>query len=201
MTVGLRNESPVLDLGPYRVRDYDQLPDQPRCELVLGRLVVTPSPFMGHQVVSDVLERHLDRIARAAGGFRFHAPSDVVLADHSVVQPDIVYLSASRLEIVANRIEGAPDLVVEILSRSTAGMDRGQKLKLYALAGVREYWLVSQEPRQVHFLVNRGGRFVAAPASAGMYRSAVTPEIHLDVSKFWKQVDARLRRLPRLRKR
>jgi Uma2 family endonuclease len=201
MTAGLRYESPVLDLGPYRLRDYDQLPEHPRYELVFGRLYVSPAPFTPHQVVSDVLERHFDRIASAAGGFRFHAPSDVVLADHSVVQPDIIYLSASRLVIVGNRIEGAPDLVVEVLSRSTARMDRGQKLELYALAGVREYWLVSHEPRHVEFLVNQGGRFVAAAASAGVYRSAVTPEIHLDVSKFWKQVDARMRRLPRLRER
>jgi Uma2 family endonuclease len=201
MSAVLHAEAPVLHLGPYRLRDYDQLPDQPRFELVFGRLYVTPSPFARHQVVSNVLERHLDRIARASGGFIFHAPFDVVLADHSVVQPDVIYLSASRLDIVENRIEGAPDLVVEILSPSTARMDRGKKLDLYALFGAREYWLVSLEPRRVEFLVNQAGRFVAVPAIAGAYRSPVNPELHLDVSKFWRQVDSNLRRLPRLRKR
>jgi Uma2 family endonuclease len=201
MSAGLHAEAPVLELGPYRLRDYDQLPDQPRCELVFGRLYVTPSPFGPHQVVSDVLERHLGRIARASGGFSFHAPFDVVLADHSVVQPDVFYLSAARLDIVGDRVEGAPDLVVEILSPNTARMDRGQKLDLYARCGARECWLVSLEPRQVELLVNQAGRFVAVPAMAGAYRSPVIPELHLDVSRFWRRVDASLRRLPRLRKR
>ncbi|HEV3459639.1 MAG TPA: Uma2 family endonuclease [Thermoanaerobaculia bacterium] len=194
-------EAPALGLGPYRLRDYDRLPDQPRRELVFGRLYVTPSPFAPHQVVSDVLEAHFDRIASAAGGFRFHAPFDVVLADHSVVQPDVMYLSATRLEIVGNRVEGPPDLVVEILSPGTARMDRGQKLDLYAIYGVREYWLVSLGRRQVEFLVNQAGHFAAAPSDAGTYRSVVVPEVHLDLAKFWRAVDRRLRRLPRHSKR
>ena len=87
MSTSLLTEAPLPALGPYRVRDYDQLPDQPRHELVFGRLYVTPSPFPRHQVVSEVLGLLLDRIADAADGLLLRAPLDVVLADHSVVQP------------------------------------------------------------------------------------------------------------------
>jgi Uma2 family endonuclease len=184
-------------LGPYRVRDYDQLPDQPRHELVFGRLYVTPSPFPRHQVVSEVLGQLLSRIANAADGLLFHAPLDVVLADHSVVQPDLIYFSTARLPIAGDRIEAAPDLVVEILSPGTARFDRTKKRNLYAFSGVKEYWVVDQERRQIEFLINEAGSFVAAAPVTGGYRSPATPEIVLDVSQFWQLVDAKLRLLQR----
>ncbi|HVR07793.1 MAG TPA: Uma2 family endonuclease [Thermoanaerobaculia bacterium] len=186
-------------LGPHRVADYDRLPDEPRCELVFGRFHVTPSPFPRHQIVLPVLWQHFGRIAKAAGGIVFIAPLDVVLADHSVVQPDLLYVSAARLDLVGNRIEGAPDLVVEVLSGGTARYDRGTKLQLYALHGIEEYWLVDHERRQIDFLINDAGNFVAAPAVGGKYRSARLPEIHLDLSKLWRQVDAWMARVPRAR--
>ncbi len=196
MSARLHADVPVIEIGPYRVLDYDRLPNEPRCELVFGRLYVTPSPFLPHQVVSTELVLRLHRIARDAGGLLFHAPSDVVLADHSVVQPDLVYVSASRLAILGNRVEGAPDLVVEILSQSTARLDRGRKMDLYAASGIGEYWLVTPEKRQIEFLVNRGGAFVPVPPAAAIYRSPAVPELHLDVVDFWRSVDTSLGRLP-----
>jgi Uma2 family endonuclease len=189
----------VPRLGPYRVADYDRLPDEPRYELVFGRFHLTPSPFPRHQIVVPVLWQHFDRIAEAAGGIVFPAPLDVVLADHSVVQPDLLYMSAARLELVGNRVEGAPDLVVEVLSPGTARFDRGRKLQLYSLYGIEEYWLVDHERRQIDFLIKEAGSFVTAPAVAGKYQSARIPEVHLDLTRLWRQVDARLRRVPRAR--
>src|SRR5258708_7936976 len=161
-------------LGPFRVRDYDQLPDQPRHELVFGRLYVTPSPFPRHQVVSEVLGRLLGRIADAADGLVFHAPLDVVLADHSVVQPDLIYFSAVRPRIAGKRIKAAPDLVVEILSPSTARFDRTKKQDLYAFSGVKEYWLVDQQRRQIEFLINEAGSFAAAPLVTFFFNDTAT---------------------------
>ncbi len=179
-------------LGPYRLRDYDQLPDQPRHELVFGRLYVTPSPFPPHQIVSEVLGQALGRIANAAAGLLLRAPLDVVLANHSVVQPDFIYFSAARLPVVG-RIEVAPDLVVEILSPGTARFDRTRKRNLYASSGVKEYWLVDQGRRQIEFLINAAGSFAAAAPVTVRYRSPVIPEIVLDVSRLWQRVDAELR--------
>jgi Uma2 family endonuclease len=92
--------TPHSGLGPYRRRDYEELPEQPRCELLFGRLYVTPAPTLWHQVVVQYIWRHLERIAEASGGHAFVAPVDVVLADHSVVQPDVVYVSAQRIEVM-----------------------------------------------------------------------------------------------------
>jgi Uma2 family endonuclease len=186
-------------LGPYRVRDYDRLPDYPRHELVFGRLYVTPSPFPRHQIVVQALWQHFDRLAEAAGGLAFLAPLDVVLADHSVVQPDLVYVSAARLALIGKRVEGVPDLVVEVLSPGTARFDRGKKLELYALSGIQEVWLVNHQARQIDFLANEAGRFIAAPPVAGTYRSSKLHEIHLDLSQLWRQVEATLRRVPHAR--
>jgi Uma2 family endonuclease len=183
-------------LGPYRRRDYDQLPDQPRYELLFGRLVVNPSPTSRHQIASMVLVQRFDRIAMSSGGAAFPAPFDVVLADHSIVQPDIVYVTAARVSIVRAHAESAPDLVVEIISPGTARRDEGEKKLLYALSGVGEYWLAYPEERRLAFLVNEGGRFVEVPQLTGVYRSPKFPEVRLDVARYWRQVETRLLRVP-----
>jgi|SRR5579864_8949921 Uma2 family endonuclease len=192
-TTSLLTEAAPTALGPYRVGDYDQLPDQPRHELVFGRLYVTPSPLPPHQVVSEELGKLLGRMADAADGLLLRAPLDVALAVHSVVQPDFIYFSAARVPSLSQRIEVAPDLVVEILSPRTARFDRTKKRNLYAFFGVKEYWLVDQNRRQIEFLINEAGSFVAAPPDAGRYRSRAIPEIELDVSQLWQLVDAKLR--------
>lgn len=195
MAVALLREPPLVPpagLGPYRRPDYESLPDEPRCELIQGRFYLTPSPSPLHQVVASHLWRLLDDIAEATGGLALAAPLDLVLADHSVVQPDVIYLSPARRGIVGARIEGAPDLLVEVLSPGTARRDRGEKLTLYAGSGVREYWIVDPQERQVEFLVNEGGRFVVAVPAGEEYASPALPEIRLHLPAFWGRVAAKL---------
>jgi Uma2 family endonuclease len=141
-------------------------------------------------VMVTVLLGRLREVARAAGGFVVPAPVDVVLAEHTVVQPDLLYIASGRLGIVRERIEGAPDLVVEVVSPATARRDRGEKLKTYAEAGVREYWLAEPATRQIDFLVNRGARFEVALAVDGVYRSEALPEITLDLAELWREVES-----------
>jgi len=194
MTVELLTEDPLAppaDLGPYRRKDYDALPEQPRCELLFGRLYLTGSPTLWHQVVASYLWRHLEGIAVAAGGYASIAPLDVAFADHSVVQPDVIYVSPQRLGILEVRIEGAPDLLIEVLSPASSRRDRGEKLSLYAQTGVREYWIVDPGTRQIEFLVNEAGRFIVALPVAGVYRSQQLPEVHLDLARFWLEVGSR----------
>jgi Uma2 family endonuclease len=195
MTVELLTEAPLAPpagLGPYRRQDYDALPDEPRCELLFGRLYVMASPLLPHQAVAQVFWWHLDRIAKNAGGRAYIAPLDVALADHSVVQPDVIYVSAARLEILQRRIEGAPDLLVEVLSPGSVRRDRGEKLSLYAQSGIREYWLVDPEARQIEFLANEDRRFVVSLPVGGVYRSQTIPEVCLDVAELWRDVEADL---------
>jgi Uma2 family endonuclease len=184
--------APPAGLGPYRQRDYEALPDEPRCELLFGRLYVMPGPTLQHQATLQAMWLHLNRIAQDSGGRAYFAPLDVALADHSVVQPDAIYVSPERFGVLRLRIEGAPDLLVEILSPGTARRDRGEKLMLYAQTGIREYWIVDHEVRQIEYLVNEAGRFVVALPEAGRYQSKSLPEIHLDVADFWRRVETQL---------
>ena len=196
MAVSLLREPPLAppsDLGPYRLRDYEALPDEPRCELIFGRFYLSPSPTPLHQAIVVFLLQHLDRTAQANGGLAYGAPLDVVLADHSVVQPDLIYITASRRRIVQPaRIETAPDLLVEVLSPGTARRDRGEKLALYARSGVRELWIVDPAERQIEFLTNEGDRFAVVLPEGGIFRSPSLPEIALDLVELWREVAARL---------
>ena len=114
---------------------------------------------------------------------------DVHLADHTVAQPDVLYVSPERQEIVQNWIEGAPDLVVEVLSPSTARMDRLLKLNRYAAAGVSEYWLVDPAVRTIEFLVNGGEQFVVHAQDGGSWMSPAVAGIELDIDALWAAVE------------
>ena len=89
------------------------------------------------------------------------------------------------------RVEGPPDLVVEIIS-GTARRDRVEKLDLYARYGVPEYWIVDPDSQVIEFLVNEGGRFVVQSPANDRYRSPRLPEVEIELSAFWREVDERL---------
>lgn len=192
MSVTLLEQPPPTlpsEPGPYRRADYAALPDDPRCELIHGRFYVSPSPSPLHQFVVAHLCHVLYGLAEHTGGLALPAPSDVHLADHTVAQPDVLYISPGRREIVRAWIEGAPDLVVEVLSPSTAPMDRVLKLNRYAGAGVREYWLVDPVGRMIDFLVHDGERFAAHAQYGGIWESPVVPGIELDIDALWAAVE------------
>ena len=128
--------------------DYCLLPDNGRrYEIVDGELFVTPSPLRHHQKVSANLSYYLiDFVKKHDLGEVYVAPFDVVLSENDVVEPDIIYISKARSSIITEKnVQGAPDLVVEILSASTAKIDRTTKLKLYARYGVAEYWVIDPD--------------------------------------------------------
>lgn len=151
--------------GPYRlsVDEYLELPDDgKRYQILDGVLDVTPAPSPRHQRVSRRLLWHLmAELERKGKGEVFNAPIDVVLDRHSVVQPDLVFLRAEHAHEVGERgIEGAPDLVVEILSPSTRRTDVLTKSALYARFGIAEYWIVDPDIDKVEVYVLRDGRYV-----------------------------------------
>src|SRR5262249_19865609 len=108
--------SPHSTLGPYRRTDYARLPDEPRCELIYGHLYIPPSNTVVHQTALLRLSRRVELVTTQTGGTYFFAPLDVFLFDHTVVQPDLLFLSPRRLDAqTPTGIEGPPDLVVEVL--------------------------------------------------------------------------------------
>ena len=133
---------PVLK---FTYEHYRTTPEDKRYELLDGDLLMTPAPNLKHQGVQRHLGSRLSGfIEEQALGEFFFAPCDVVLSNHDVVQPDLLFVSQDREHLLSggDAVRGAPDLVVEILSPTTADRDRGYKHALYAKHGVREYWLV-----------------------------------------------------------
>jgi Uma2 family endonuclease len=128
--------------------DYAALPaDGHRHEIHEGELSLTPAPGTRHQEVKanlfDVLRHH---VKERGLGKLFDAPTDCILSETTIVQPDILFVDTARLPFISERgIEGVPTHVVEVLSPSTAQVDRGSKAQLYARHAVPSYWIV--DPR------------------------------------------------------
>src|SRR6266851_10197808 len=132
--------------------DYAALPDDgKRYELHEGELSVTPSPGTRHQEILVTLTIILATHVRAKGiGKLLVAPYDCIMSDITVVQPDLVYMDESRLALISERgLDGAPTLAVEILSPSTAHIDRRRKMALYAAHDVTWYWIVDPIARTI----------------------------------------------------
>jgi Uma2 family endonuclease len=146
----------------YTYADYLKTPDDERYELIEGELLMTPSPVMRHQRISRKMLIALDNhVTDNDLGEVFDAPSDVYLDNENVVQPDILFVSKERLDIIGEKnIQGAPDLVIEIISESTAYRDLVQKKKLYARFGVKEYWIVIPEESSVDIFTLKDNAFV-----------------------------------------
>ncbi len=160
-SIGAREESthvataqPVVKLT---YEDYCAAPADKRYELLDGELIMVPAPNLKHESVRSLLGHHLSNFIIDHGlGKLFYAPCDVLLSDNDIVQPDLLFVSREREDLLrgGQNVQGAPDLVVEILSPSTAERDRGKKRALYGKHGVTEYWLVDPvaETIQIHRL-------------------------------------------------
>lgn len=149
--------------------DYVLLPDDgKRHEIIEGEHTMTPSPSTRHQEICFNIASALREHARRTGaGKAYIPPLDVVLSNEDVVQPDVLFVSSARASIVTEKnIQGAPDLVVEVVSPSSRKTDLSIKRKLYSGKGVREYWIVDPELEAV--TVYRA----AAAAAAGYERAA-----------------------------
>lgn len=138
--------------------DYAALPnDGNRYEILEGELAVTPAPSTKHQIalanLFKILSRHIDN--RNLGTLLF-APLDLILETSSVLQPDLLFVSKTRRNIITERaVEGAPDLVVEVLSPTTSRTDRVTKAQIYARHKVPAYWIVDPELETVEiYLLN-----------------------------------------------
>jgi Uma2 family endonuclease len=146
----------------HTYEDYLNTPDDKRYELIDGELIMTPSPISYHQWISKNIAYEIERFARETGsGMLFCAPCDVFLDNENVLQPDLLFISKERAGVIGRKnIQGAPDLVVEILSEFTADYDLTKKKRLYAKFGVREYWIVDPDGKTVEIHSLKNGAFV-----------------------------------------
>lgn len=166
-------------LAAHRVYTHDDLADTPddgnRYEIIGGELFVSPAPRLAHQEVIGRLNASLVIYVTARQlGIVYGAPVDVRLSPYNTVRPDIVFIAQDRLDIRRRQyVAGAPDLVVEVLSDRTRGIDLVQKRALYAMAGVPEYWIVDIDGRSVTGLRLVDGQYVEREQGAGLASSAV----------------------------
>jgi len=142
-----------MALSQISWNDVQQLPDDGnRYEAIDGELYVTPAPSIRHQRISMRLTLILNGMLVEPGlGELFFAPTGVEFpVTEEGVQPDLLFVSNERRGILADPwIRGAPDLVIEILSPTTAHRDRGVKRKLYDRQGVSVYWIVDPDARAI----------------------------------------------------
>jgi len=138
----------------FTYQDYLQLSEDRRYEIVDGDLYVVPAPIPYHQKVSRNFEFLLyEYVKKHDVGEVLHAPCDLLLSESDVVQPDIMFIAKDQLSIITDaNIQGAPTVVIEILSPSSEKRDRGAKQKLYARAGIQEYWIVDLRVKTVEVL-------------------------------------------------
>ena len=169
--------------------DCAALPDDgQRYELHRGELSVTPAPGTRHQRAVVAFTLLLGEHVRSRRlGEVFVAPTDCILSDATIVQPDVFYVATDRLSIISERgIEGAPTLAVEILSPSTARVDRERKLRLYAEYGVVYYWIADPAGRTLEAYKLVGGAYVSA-GSVTKESAALPPfaDLQIDPSTLW----------------
>ncbi len=167
--------------------DYLLLPeDRKRYEILDGDLFMTPAPLTRHQLIAIRLSHILMAYFETHPlGTVLAAPCDVLLSESDVVQPDLlVVLENGQAHIMEKNIQGPPDMIIEILSPSTAARDRELKRKRYEYFGVREYWLVDPENNSLEILKMNNARFVlhslsTAPSSCS---SSIIPHLTLDLA-------------------
>jgi Uma2 family endonuclease len=137
--------------------------DGRRYELIDGEVFIAPAPRPKHQrTVGRVYRALADFIEEHGLGEVLLAPTDVVFGERTAVQPDLLFIRKDRASLVTElNVQGAPDLVIEVLSPSNADFDRETKLQVYARAGVRELWYLDPESRIAEILeLGGGGRYL-----------------------------------------
>lgn len=172
--------------------EYSDLAHTPddcrRYELLDGALFVTPSPRPLHQRVSKRLQRQLEAYFEDTGLAEvFNAPVDVILAIHDVVVPDLVVVTTPH-QVTDRAIEGAPAVIVEILSPTTRTRDRKLKAERYAALGVAHYWMVDPSRQTIECYRLKSTHYVPVTAAKGAadLTHPDWPGMTIDLTAIWR---------------
>jgi Uma2 family endonuclease len=165
--------------------DYLAIPDDGRRhEIIDGEYYVSPSPGFKHQdIVAELIRQLRNHVLAHNLGHLLGSPCDV-LSEHTIVQPDVLYVSKSRALIVSGVLRGIPDLVIEVLSPSNRHYDEHVKYKIYESAGVFEYWIVDHDAESVKVFRRSDTRFVAVP-TAEVLTTPLLPGFELRVESLF----------------
>jgi Uma2 family endonuclease len=173
----------------YSNKDYEQLPEGAPYQLINGELVISPVPIIIHQRLSYRIYRLLDSFVLSHNsGEVFYAPVDVYFSDEHIVQPDIIFIANENADkITREKVTGAPDLIVEVLSLTNAYIDLVQKKNIYEEFGVKEYWIVDPDTQSVEIFENVGSEFIrfSRAKMRGQIFSKVLDGLKVDIEKIF----------------
>ena len=200
----LMNESsdmPSKSAPPVKLtyEDFLLFPDDgKRHELIAGEHYVTPSPSLRHQTIVGNLFLALGKyLANHPIGRVWVAPLDVVLTKFDVVEPDVIYVSRERASVLTRQnIQGAPDLVVEVLSPGTRKTDEIAKRRAYERCGIGEYWVADPELDLVKVYRRKEGRFEriaeVSSESDNVLTTPLLPDLRIPLRELFRDDDAGL---------
>jgi Uma2 family endonuclease len=178
-----------------RVKTYEDFLKTPndgrRYELFDGEIFVSPSASQRHQWASQLLNRRLDRFVESHDlGRVYTAPLDVHLDRNVILEPDLLFVrhDAPAANFTTTWIYGAPTLVVEILSNSTATRDLHRKRELYEQYGVEEYWIVDLALKTITPLQLVDGRYRAIPQTNNRFVSRAIPGFEINIAEIFEAI-------------
>jgi len=176
----------------WTYKDYLTLDDDKRYEIIEGELLEMPAPSTTHQrLVGRFFRAISEFVEKKDLGEVFVSPVDVILSDTNVVQPDVVFVSKERSEIVKERgVFGSPDLVVEVISPSTLKRDTEDKKRLYSKHGVKELWLVFPGEKAVEVFTLKGDSYEICSFGyeEGKVKSCNLKGFELNLGELFKEV-------------
>lgn len=180
--------NPVL----LTAEDYWLMPETgPRYQLIEGELFMAPAPNRFHQDISrNLVFILLKYLEKNSIGKLYHAPFDVMLNEINVFQPDIVFIANEQKSILTKQgVEGAPHLVMEILSDRTARLDKVPKKKVYASAGVEELWIIDPNSQkiEIYFLQKDAENPAAAHGAKAIFISPTFPGLKFSAADIFRK--------------
>lgn len=171
--------------------DFCALPeDGRRYEILDGDLFMSPSPGESHQtIVLNIAIFLREHLRRNKLGRVYVAPFDVILDEHNVIEPDVLFVSnANNGIITAQNIQGSPDLLIEVLSPTSVERDTRDKRNLYARCGVKNYWMVDAEERSLTELELIDRAYAVAHVTKGVdvFRPRLFPGLEVQPADLWE---------------
>ncbi|MEN9444859.1 MAG: hypothetical protein RIS47_1749, partial [Bacteroidota bacterium] len=171
----------------YTQEQFYELPEEIPYQLINGKFVQTMGASIQHQRVSSKLHTFLNIFVMEHNlGDVLHSPTDIVLGENNIFQPDILYISVARQsQMQQNRIVGAPEFVVEILSKGTEERDRNIKMTQYGAYDVVEYWIVNPNEAfiEVYYNESKNLQLVQTAKPGDIIRSKAIVGFELEVAR------------------
>lgn len=182
----------VINRASTTFEEYlEQSSDTRQCEWVDGEIITMPGASFEHQDLSGFLSSIMRAfVLQKELGVVLYSPFAMKLElQRRGREPDILFVSKEKTHLIKkNYLDGAADLVVEIISPESVGRDRGEKFVEYEAAKIKEYWLIDPTRRQAEFYhLNDEGIYRLADVSEDVFRSEVLPEFFLRVEWLWEK--------------